>query len=155
MHDINIIWYEWLCYEALHCRYPSHTLNANQCLFVSCLDSAALEVVYVTTDSIVLHFLVRYNRYSSTTFNINVDGLYWAQTMKTIYTISGLVSDREYIMTVDVIQYGRIQTTLHQSARTQKLGEYFTFHHSQYTIHRQWQHSLNTNYILSIYANLC
>ena len=116
--------------------------------FVSHLESAALEVVCVTTDSIVLHFLVRY---SSTTFNISVDGLYWAQTMKTVYTISGLVSDREYIFTVDVIQSGRIVTTLHQSARTLQLSEYFTFHHSQCTIHR---HSLNINHILYKDASL-
>ena len=143
MHDINIIWYG--C-TLRHCRNPYCTQMLIGTYFVSYLDSAALEVVYVTTDSIVLHFLVRY---SSITFNISVDGLYWAQTMKTIYTISGLVSDREYILTVDVIRHRRIQTTLHQSAQTQKLSEYCTFHHSQHTIHR---HSLNTNYILYMHA---
>ena len=121
------------CMHALYCRHTVHNQKLVGICFVSCLDSAALEVVYVTTDSIVLHILVRYNRYSSTTFNISVDGMHWAQTRKTVYTITGLVSDREYILTVDVIQSGRIVTTLHQSAQTQKLGEYFTFQHSQCT----------------------
>ena len=120
------------CMHALYCRHTVHTQMLVSTCFVSCLDSAALEVVYVTTDSIVLHFLVR-DCSTGTTFNISVDGLHWAQTMKTVYMISGLVSDREYILTVDVIQSGRIVTTLHQSARTQKLGEYFTFQHSQCT----------------------
>ena len=82
-----------------------------------------LEVVHVTTYSIVLYILEHDYVNINTTFRIEVDGQYWAHTVSDLYTVSGLASDREYTIAVDVIWNGRRVRTLQQSARTRQLGE--------------------------------
>ena len=84
--------------------------------------SAALEVMHVTSNSIWLHFSVNDN--VNVTFHIEVDGQYWAHTVRSFYIVSGLASDREYAISVDVIRNGRPMRTLRQSAQTRQLSEY-------------------------------
>ena len=58
------------------------------------------------------------------TFHIEVDGQYWAHTVKSFYTVLGLASDRDYTIAVDVIRNGGAVRTLRQTARTRQLSEY-------------------------------
>ena len=95
--------------------------------------STVLEVVHVTTNSVVLHFLA--NDYVNTTFRMEVDGQYWAHTVKSLYTVSGLASDRDYTIAVDVIRNGGRVRTLWKTARTRQLSEcYFSHSHTHQAI---------------------
>ena len=77
--------------------------------------------MHVTTNSILLHVLV--SDHTNTTFRIEVDGQQWAQTVKSVYNVSGLVSDKEYLLVVNVIQNGMFVSTMSQTVQTLQLGE--------------------------------
>ena len=90
-------------------------------LFLNVLKSAELEVVHVTTNSVILHVLV--SDHVNTTFRIEVDGQQWAHTVKSAYTVSGLTRDRKYTFSVTVIRNGIFVSTMSQTAQTLQLSE--------------------------------
>ena len=77
--------------------------------------------MHVTTNSVILHILV--SDHVKTIFRIEVDGQQWAHTVKSAYTVSGLVRDREYTFSVTVIRNGMFVSTMSQTARTLQLSE--------------------------------
>ena len=77
--------------------------------------------MHVTINSILLHVLV--SDHANTTFRIEVDGQQWAHTVKSAYNVSGLVSDRKYVLAVTVIRNGMFVRTMSQTARTLQLSE--------------------------------
>ena len=76
--------------------------------------------MHVTSNSIWLHIL---ENDVNITFHIEVDGQYWAHTVQNFYIVSGLASDREYTISVDVIRNEGLVRTLRQGARTRQLSE--------------------------------
>ena len=86
------------------------------------MNSAALNVAPVTSNSFVLHFPLNHDHVNMT-FGVEVDGQQWALTRRNFYIVSGLTIDRAHTFIVNVFQNRELVTRLQQTVYTEQFSE--------------------------------